>query len=182
MQLQAAEYQGSLRRLEGANHRFLGEARLGVAIAAILMSLIDASSSAPYAQLSVLFAGVYSAVLMLGGRDEGAGTGLKLAHWVDAAFFLLVVGLSGGITSKWFLFLLFPVLVASLQSGLRRGVIVAVACALLLACVGALRAWLDPGVRFGDLSLWPVAVLLLMGLFIARWATPNSRCDADWRS
>ena len=39
---------------------------------------------------------------------------------------------------------------------------------LLLACVGALRAWLDPGVRFGDLSLWPVAVLLLMGLFIAR--------------
>ena len=170
MQQEAAGHQGKLRRLEEANHRFLGEARLGVAIAAMVMILIDPSSSAPYAQFGVLLPyGVYSAVLMLRARDVRAGAGLKHAHWVDAACFLLVVGLSSGITSKWFLFLLFPVLVASLESGLRRGVIAAVACALLLACVGALRAWLDPGVRFGDLSLWPVAVLLLMGLLVARW-------------
>jgi signal transduction histidine kinase len=170
MQQEALEHQGSLRRLEGANHRFLGEARLGITIAAMVMILIDPSGPAPYAQFGVLLPyGAYSAVLMVQGRDEGAGTGLRYAHWVDAACFLLVVGLSGGITNKWSLFLLFPVLGASLQSGLRQGIIAAVACALLLACVGALRAWLDPGVRFRDVSLWPVAALLLIGLLVARW-------------
>jgi signal transduction histidine kinase len=106
---------------------------------------------------------------MLRAGNERVSAGRGHAHWVDAACFLLVVGLSGGITSKVSLFLLFPVLVATLQSGLARGVIAAVACALLLACVGALRAWFDSGVRFQDLSLWPVAVLLLLGLLVARW-------------
>jgi signal transduction histidine kinase len=170
MQQEAAGHQGKLRRLEEANHRFLGEARLGVAIAAMVVILIDPSGSAPYTQFGVLLPyGAYSAVLMLRTRDQRAGADLKHAHWVDAVCFLLVVGLSSGITSKLFPFLLFPVLVASLESGLRRGVIAAVACALLLACVGALRAWLDPGARFWDLSLWPVAVLLLTSLLVARW-------------
>jgi signal transduction histidine kinase len=174
MQQEAAGHQGKFRSLEQANHHFLGEARLGVAIAAMVMILIAPSSSAPYAQFGVLLPyGVYGAVLMLRARDEGAGGGSKDAHWIDAACFLLVVGLSSGITSKWFLFLLFPVLAASLEAGLRRGIIVAVACALLLACVGAVRAWLDPGVRFGDLSLWPVAVLLFMGLLVARWGNSD---------
>jgi signal transduction histidine kinase len=170
MQQEAAGHQGKLRSLEEANHRFLGEARLGVVIAAMVMILIDPSSAAPYAQFGVLLPyGLYSAVVMLRARHGRPGAGLKHAHWVDTACFLLVVGLSGGITSKLFPFLLFPVLVASLQSGLRRGVIAAVVCALLLACVGALRAWLDPGARVWDLSLWPVAVLLLTGLLVARW-------------
>jgi signal transduction histidine kinase len=111
--------------------------------------------------------GAYGAVLMLSSRAQRAGG--KHGHWLDAACFLLVVGLGGGITSTLFLFLLFPVLVASLQSGFRGGVVAAIACALLLAGACGLGAWLDPGVRYWDVSLWPVAVLLLMGLLVARW-------------
>jgi signal transduction histidine kinase len=146
----------------------LGEARLGVAVAAMVMILIDSPSSARYAQLAVLLSyGAYGAVLMLSSRAQRAGG--KHGHWLDAACFLLVVGLGGGITSTLFLFLLFPVLVASLQSGFRGGVVAAIACALLLAGACGLGAWLDPGVRYWDVSLWPVAVLLLMGLLVARW-------------
>lgn len=170
MQREAAGRQGGRDGLDEANHRLLGEARLAVAVAAMVMILVDPSSSARYAQLGVLLAyGAYSAVLMLRAGDERASAGWGHAHWVDAACFLLVVGLSSGITSKMSLFLLFPVLVATLQSGLARGVIAAVACALLLACVGALRAWFDSGVRLQDLLLWPVAMLLLLGLLVARW-------------
>jgi signal transduction histidine kinase len=169
-QQEAAVQHGEVHRLRGANHRLLGEARLGVAVAAMVMILIDPSNTAPYAQLCVLLPyGAYGAVLVLWAGGESAGAGWKHAHWVDAACYLLVVGLGGGITSKLFLFLLFPVLVASLQAGLFRGVIVAFACALLFAGTGALGAWPDPGIRFWDLSHWPVAVLMLMGLLAARW-------------
>lgn len=170
MQQEAAGGQGRRDGLDEANHRLLGEARLAVAVAAMLMILVDWSNSARYASLSVLLAyGAYSAVLILQAGDKSVSAGWRHAHWVDTACFLLVVGLSGGIASKVSLFLLFPVLVATLQSGYIRGVIAAVACALLLACVDAVRAWFDSGVRVQDLSLWRVAVLLLLGLLIARW-------------
>jgi signal transduction histidine kinase len=170
MQQEAAGMRGQLPRLEETKHRLLAEARLGVAIAAMLVILIDPSASAPYAQFGVLLPyGAYGAVIMLRGREGRSGAGLKHAHWVDAACFLLLAGLSSGITSKLVPFLLFPVLVASLQAGLSRGVIAAIACALLFASVGALHVWLDPDASFWDLSLWPVAVLLSLGLFVARW-------------
>jgi hypothetical protein len=62
---------------------------------------------------------------MLRARDEGPA---PAKHWVGAACFLLVVGLSSGITSVVPVSAV-PRLVASLQSGLRRGVIaLAVLC------------------------------------------------------
>jgi signal transduction histidine kinase len=157
----------------------LGEARLGVAFAAMVMVLTDPSNPSFHAQLGVLLSYVaYAAVLMLWADGESAGTAWKHAHWVDAACYLLVVGLEGGITSTLFLFLLFPILVASLQAGLLRGVIVAFACVLSFAGIGAFRAWLDPALRLWDLSLWPIAVLLLMGLLAVRWGNAGF---AVWR-
>jgi len=161
--------QGELSRLEGANLRLLGEARLLVALAAMAVILFDASEPASFLPFAVLLPyAAYSAVLRLRAiRDRGAG--FTHAPWVDAACYLLVLGFTPALADKLFLFLLFPPFVASSQSGLRRGIFLAVACALAFACLGVLHVWLHPEVDLRSLSPWPIAVLSLVGVVIARW-------------
>jgi signal transduction histidine kinase len=170
MREEAPERQIELSRLEEANLRFWAEARLLVALAALVIILVDSAGHPPYLLFAILLPyGAYSAVLMLRANRGRIGARFKHAPWVDAACYLLVVSLGVDITSKLFVFLLFPVLVVSFQSGLRRGALVAIACALLFAGAGVLHAWLDPSLGLQKLSLWPIVALLVVGLVIARW-------------
>jgi len=169
MQEAAPNRQDELRKLEGANHSLVGEARLLLAIAATVVVLIRPSHIAPSLLPAVLFAYAVYAALSMTANSGQTGEARKRAYWIDAACYLLAAGLSGGFASDLFVFLLFPVVVASFQGGFRRGARVAATCAASFAGVGALDAWLDPAVDLHALSLWPIAVLLIAGLVLARW-------------
>ncbi len=161
-----------LSRLEVANARLLGEARLLLALAMMFVVLVGTKIQSPNLVLAVLLPyGFYGAALMLRGKRRQRVFGSKHAHWIDAACYLVAIGLSGGFASPLFLALLFPVLVVSLRSGFQRGATIALIFALLFAGLGELHAGLDPEKDIEAAAHWPVVTLLLVGLVVARWGS-----------
>jgi signal transduction histidine kinase len=156
-------------RLEIASARLTGEVRLGFVLVAILMEL---SARGRWHGLTLALLLVYAlyAVLQLQlVRRERGEDALGYAHWVDAAAYAIVSTLSGGLTSRYMIFLLFPVLAASSRGGWRAGVTVALACVLWFATVEALEGPLQLSLELDELSLTSGGFLLLAGLMIARW-------------
>jgi signal transduction histidine kinase len=170
---QSSHRQYELDRLEETNLRLVGEARLLLALVAasvVLFAPPRVPTLLPLLGILVGYA-AYSAVLMLQASSGQPSRGLKNIHWIDAGCYVVAVGLSGGLASPLSVFVLFPVLVASLQAGFRRGAAVALASTAALASIGLVSAWLDADGSFRVSSFWPVATLLLMGLAIARWGS-----------
>jgi signal transduction histidine kinase len=166
----APEDKGELPRLESAHVLLVNEARIGLILVAFLMVLLHPSETAR-AQLFLILA-LYAAYsyILLRRLNRGSTFGYsRLAYWVDVGAYAFVVILTGGLASDFFVFLLFPILVASFQWGFRRGVLVVVVCTLLFAMTGTLQVWLNAGGGWAQFSLEPLVVLLLGGLVVARW-------------
>ena len=62
----------------------------------------------------------------------------KLMHWVDVAWFFVIVAFTGGVNSFLFLFFFFAILVSSLRWGLDEGARVTI-CSVTLFISCALR-------------------------------------------
>lgn len=166
----APEDKRELPRLESAHVRLISEARIGLILVASLMVLLHPSETAR-AQLFLILA-LYAAYsyTLLWRLHRGSASGYpRLAYWVDVGAYALVVILTGGLASDFYMFLLFPILVASFQWGFRRGALAAVVCTLLFAMTGPLQVWLNAEAGWKQFSWGPLVVLLLGGLVLARW-------------
>jgi signal transduction histidine kinase len=107
----------------------------------------------------------YSAALYyLAIRDKEAPP-KKLTHWVDVAWYLALISLSGGTTSEFFLFFFFAILASSFQWGFNEGMRVTIASAVLSAAIGA--AVLPTYEKWYGV-LQPI-YLVVLGYLIARW-------------
>jgi signal transduction histidine kinase len=159
--------QGELCRVEFSHLRVLGEMRLILSSVAIVLSLLGPSSSTRLLLVIALLSYAAYSFAQLWQSNRGRGD-WRRAHWVDAACYGLVVAMTGGFTSDYVFFLLFPVVVASFQWGFGRGALVALGCTLLLVGIGTIQAWPSPGLELRNF-LNPALVLLLVGLVIARW-------------
>ena len=162
-----------IRRLEAANSLRMGEVRLLLALAMVLVVMFDARAQSIGLIVALLLLAhvLYGAALMLLARRRMPTGILKHAHWADAAWYLVVISLTGGYESKLFLALLLPILVVSLRSGFQRGVAFAALWSLSFAAVGALAGKPQAAKYIEATELWPVATLLLLGILVARWGS-----------
>jgi len=156
-------------QVELANARFLGEGRLGLILVASLLLLVNPALAHAWIIAVLLLYAVYAVVQLRLLKSGRPGNLVRFAHWVDAGCYCVVIELAGGLAGSFSIFLLFPVLVASSQSGLGSGVAVALVCTLWLVALGALQTQLHPAPIFDEFSLVSATFLLLVAFVIARW-------------
>lgn len=93
---------------------------------------------------------------------------LRLVHWVDIGWLVVLISPSGGLESPFFPFFFFPILIASFHYGFAEGVRVTVACTLF--SIGIHFFPLPSDVKNPTFpSLIHATALLILGCFIARW-------------
>ncbi|HEY9445992.1 MAG TPA: hypothetical protein VIQ62_02865, partial [Burkholderiales bacterium] len=129
-----AEQHGELSSVEVANVRLLGEARVVLVGVAMLMALLEPMGGYRIAAHAIL--AIYAGYSVFQWRRPHSGPVRALAgagYFLDAACYTAVVALTGGVTSRFAIFLLFPVFAACLQAGLARGVAVAILSAAYIA-------------------------------------------------
>jgi signal transduction histidine kinase len=91
-------------------------------------------------------------------------------HWIDVALFTVLVGLSSGTSSIFFLAYLFPVLVASFRGGFSAGIQVTVVSAVLFTLVGLATSPRGENFEMNRFLIRPT-YLLGLGYMIASWGS-----------
>ena len=141
-----------------------------LAFSAFAFTYIDPTG--PPSLIPVLYAAlaiycVYSVALYLSAARGSAFVSGGAAHWLDIAWYLLLVALSGGSNSAYFLLFFFAVLVASFSSGVSSGLRTAAVSASLFTLVGY-SAVTPNDFQLSRFLLRPV-YLLVLGYLIAYW-------------
>jgi signal transduction histidine kinase len=92
----------------------------------------------------------------------------RIIHWIDTLFFSCVIALTGGADSIFFLFLFFPIIVASFSMGFKEGQRVNIVSIILFTLVGLI--FISPGQHY-DMAegiMRPIC-LGVFGYMIAYW-------------
>lgn len=145
--------------------------RLVLASVALLVVYIDPSQPDRLVALtySLLIAyTIYSCVIYLLTLFSAQSLPLQLLNWFDLAWYLVLLALSSGTNSIFFLFLFFAILVASFCGGFVSGLRMTITSAVLFAVVGYLSAPPEPEFELNRFLLRPV-YLLVLGYMIAHW-------------
>ena len=125
--------------IESVDERLVNFTRLVLALSALLIIYVDPSEpdrlvKITYTTLALYT--VYSAVVyFLSIRRQSAFRGIPL-HWLDVAWYVVLVSLSSGTNSLFFFFFFFVILAASFSSGYRAGLDVTIVSATLFVTVG----------------------------------------------
>lgn len=92
----------------------------------------------------------------------------RAIHWLDVAFFSALIALTGGADSLFFLFLFFPIIVASFCMGFKEGQRVTLIAVVLFTIVGLL--FIPPGKNYdlAEAIVRPIC-LVVFGYMIAYW-------------
>jgi signal transduction histidine kinase len=145
--------------------------RLVLAVCALSITYLDPSEPSRMVALTyaalVLYT-LYSGALCLLAARRSPLVESRAGHWIDTACYLLLVALSSGTSSIFFLCFFFPVIVASFQWGFAEGLLVAAASAVLFTLIGLA---VTPGGAPFELNrflLRPI-YLLVLGYMIAYW-------------
>jgi signal transduction histidine kinase len=145
--------------------------RLVLACSALVIIIIDPSEPdrlvyETHAAL-VLYVGYSLVVYVLAARSAPPSRS-RLLHWVDVCWYLLLVSLSSGTSSIFFLFFFYAILVASFRWGFREGLLVTVFAALLFTVIGYASAPTEKSFELNRFLLRPVS-LLALGYLMAYW-------------
>jgi len=161
---------GELSRLEASNARPLAEARAVLVLASLVIVLFEPPRAFSGALVLLLLGyGTYSLVLLWQLNRGAVPVHGRSAYWVDLLCYGIAIALSGGLSSRFGIFLLYPVLIASYQDGMRRGMLVAIICAVIFISAGAAELWSDQNVEWRELEFTSAALLLFVPLIVARW-------------
>lgn len=127
------------QNLESLDERLVNVTRFILAISALIIIYVDPSEpdrlvNITYAALALY--SLYSAlVYILSRRRQSVFGGIPL-HWIDVAWYLILISLSSGTNSLFFFFFFFVILVASFRSGYNAGLKVTVVSAILFVTIG----------------------------------------------
>ena len=155
---------------ESVDARMIALLRAILAFVASVFTYIDPTGPpelipATYTML-VLYC-LYSAALYVATIRRKPFVPPGIAHWVDIGWYLILVALSGGSNSAYFIFFFFAVLVASFRSGFNSGMRAAAISAALFTLVGY-SAVAAHELQLSRFILRP-AYLLVLGYMIADW-------------
>ena len=162
---------------ESVDDRLVCLMRLVLSFSALAIIYLDPSEpdrfvAATYAALTLYF--LYSAALFLLTALRGKPVWERWIHWIDVACYLVLVSLSSGTGSIFFLFFFFAVIVASFRQGFRAGLSVVVVSALSFTLVGYFTAPAEPRFEWNRFLLRPT-YLLVLGYMMAYWGGQEIR-------
>ena len=160
--------------------RMISLMRVVLAFSALLVTYVDPPESTLFVvptYLALAGYGIYSLVIWALAVRHSRILPFKILHWVDVAWYLPLIALSGGTNSIFFFFFFFAILVASFGWGFRSGMRVTIVSAGLFTVVGYAAAAAQPDFQFNRLLLRPVE-LLVLGYLIAYWGGVQSRLIA----
>jgi signal transduction histidine kinase len=164
-------YDALRQRTDLVEPRMVAAMRLVLAASALLIIYIDPAEPDRYVEftyatlsLYVLYsAALYGLVL---ARAPFTVSLPLWSHWADIGWYILLIALSSGTNSIFFIFLFFSVLVASFRWGFKLGVSSAIISALLFSVVGYLTRLPGTGFELNRFLFRPVC-LLVLGYMIA---------------
>ena len=154
--------------------------RVVLAFSALLVTFVDPPEPNRFVgptYLALVGYGIYSLVIWALATRNSRILPIKILHWMDVAWYLPLIALSGGTNSIFFFFFFFAILVASFGWGFRSGMRVTIVSAGLFTVVGYVAAAAQPDFQFNRLLLRPVE-LLVLGYLIAYWGGVQSRLVA----
>lgn len=159
-------------RPQPLDDRVIAFIRATLALTALLFTYIDPTGprdliGAVYATLALYC--LYSVALYAATLRRAAFVSAGIAHWVDIGWYVLLVAISGGSNSAYFLLFFFPILVASFRHGLSAGLMVAALSAALFTLVGYSALTVNE-FELSRFVLRPV-YLLVLGYLIAFWGS-----------
>ncbi|HZB43944.1 MAG TPA: hypothetical protein VE360_01800, partial [Pyrinomonadaceae bacterium] len=157
--------------IESMDGRMVCLMRLVLALSALAIIYIDPAQ--PDRMVGVTYAALvlysaYSGVLCLLSFRRGTFPKFRAGHWIDTGWYLLLVALSSGTNSIFFLFFFFSILVAAFQWGFAEGLRVAVVSALLFTLTALAAVPTVQPVELHRVLFRPV-YLLVLGYMIAYW-------------
>ncbi len=124
--------------------------------------------------------GVYSLVIYFLAVRHSRVLPITILHWLDVAWYLLFISLSGGTNSLFFFYFFFAVLVASFGWGFNAGLRVTIISAGLFTAVGYVTTAREPEFEIARFLLRPIQ-LLILGYLIAYWGGVQSKLKARLR-
>lgn len=151
--------------------RMIAAMRLTLAVSALLIIWIDPSEPnqflpVTYATLS-LYA-LYSLFIYIASIRWSQILPIRFLHWIDLAWYVLLISLSGGTDSIFFFFFFFAILVASFSRGFSWGLRVTIISTLLFTLLGYLVTPYQ-GTFEVNRYLLRYVNLLVIGYMIAYW-------------
>jgi signal transduction histidine kinase len=152
--------------VETIDARMLVLLRCVLAFSALAALVIDPPQIGRLVELAYFGVGVYCAYTMLLVTISyrlGWPAPPRALHWADVIFYSFLIGLTGGMSSIFFLFFFYSIMVASFCWGSREGILVTAASSALFVAVGVS----SPGESGQSVSLVPAAYLLIFGYLIS---------------
>lgn len=151
--------------------RLICSVRLILACSALAIIFIDPSEpnrlvSITYSALFLYVA--YSALVYLLALKSASLVRSRLIHWIDVAWYLLLVSLSSGTSSIFFFFFFYAILVASFRWGFQEGLLVTISSAILFTIIGYANVPAGQSVELNRFLLRPI-YLLVLGYLMAYW-------------
>lgn len=153
---------------DSSDQRTISELRLIIAFAAALGVAME--GALPLAQQGIAYGlvAVYAvaSLLILGVAHRRPGlVRMSVSYWLDAGWLILLL-VAVGPDSNLFVLLLFPIMLASFQSGFVQGMAVTLACVTAYA---ALSAWSPVSGNILSAVVGPIVALAVLGYMSARW-------------
>ena len=138
---------------------------------ALIVTAIDPSEPDRYVTLTyaaLTTYTVYSLVLVMLSFSRRDLIPVRIMHWLDVAWYLLLIALSSGTNSIFFNFFFFAILVGSFGWGLKTGLQLTLVSASLFTIVGIVT---KPSGEEFELNWFLIRSmqLLILGYLISRW-------------
>lgn len=131
-------------------------------IAGLLMLDIQPLVKLPLS-VSVMGFSVYSIALLWLAAQGSRIVHHRIVYWLDACWFLLLVGLAGTSRSHYFMFLFFPIFFAVWRNGYRLGLEIAAVSGLVVLMIFAV---LEPGISWVRLFALPLSLFIVGPVFV----------------
>ena len=158
--------------VEAVDRRTVTLLRVLLAVAALTVTLIDPSAPERFVEISYGLLGaycLYSTLLYVAVHQGRSPLPVRWSHWIDVAWFTVLIALSNGPSSIFFFFYLFPILVASFRWGFAEGMRVTGTCTILFILFAYFAAG-SPTAEFelNRFLIRPI-YLLVFGFMTASW-------------
>ena len=161
-----------VQQSEAVDRRTVTLLRILLAGAALIVTFIDPSEPQRFVEVSyglLVAYCIYSTILFIAAAQGRSRLPVRWTHWIDVAWFALLIGLSNGPSSIFFFFFLFPILVASFRWGFTEGMRVTGTCTVIFIIL----AFFATRSSTADLELNRFLIrpiyLLVFGFMIASW-------------
>ena len=179
MSLESAAHLESSSTVSRGLHdvRMMAAMRLTLAGSALLIVWFDPSKPEPFLPAiytTLLLYTLYSLAIYLASVRSALLVPFRLLHWIDLAWYVLLISLSGGMNSPFFFFFFFAILTASFGRGFSWGLRVTLISVLLFSVI----AYLIPapqGLFEVNRFLLRYVCLLVIGYMIAYWSGTEIR-------